>query len=458
MASTALQSFSPAREGTADTVNVTVPSSAPPRMQTGPPPKPPMLLRLVTSYSFNILIDVIVAANVVMVGLEVDNGKYEMFRLLLLIIYYLELALKAKTGQVDTRFFVDFAIVTVALLGMTQLVLPDQAERLWRCSVLRLHRWLRIVKFARGVSSLFDLWLVLSGLRRAVLPIAWFALILFVVLFTGAAGVRGFIKLGSGTLDGDEYFGSVPKSVMTLLQVATLDNWASHVVRPILTANPLATLFLLAFVVVTSYGLLSLSVGVLVWSTVELARSHENHASNKGVKEDQELIHTMRLFFEAQLMMEEKDELTLRDLQDAFMIPQVSHALRQLELPFADLKELFLHLDKQRRGAITVDQFEKGLQLLKVPAARFDVACLTANIGGSVSFCSRLQTRTDNICGDLRELKTTIGCALDELRRLATSEDEMGKVPEVVLRRQGKIKPGVPPKKQRYSEEGFRRW
>merc|ERR1712125_221887 len=155
---------------------------------------------------------------------------------------------------------------------------------------------------------------------------------------------------------------------MTLLQVATLDNWASHVVRPVLTANPLVTLFMLAFVVFTSYGLLSLSVGVLVWSTVQLARSHDSHANNKGVKEDMDLIHMLKMFLEAQLMMEEKEVLTLKDLQEAYNIPQVSHALRQLELPLPDLKALFSHLDRQRQGTITLDDFEKGVVALKLPA------------------------------------------------------------------------------------------
>merc|ERR1719199_49348 len=118
---------------------------------------------------------------------------------------------------------------------------------------------------------------------------------------------------------------------------------------------------------------MSVAIGVLVRSTVDMARNHADHGSKSAVKQDEDIIRTLCNFFEATLMIEEKPALQFRDFEDAMLMPQVQMAFKNLDLPVTNIKDLFNHLDKRRREEVTVEEFEKGILLLKRPASRFDV-------------------------------------------------------------------------------------
>jgi len=430
------------------------------------------ILWFTQSTGWNLFIDLSIIFNIIVVGLEVDadeslDTSFLTMRIGILVWYVLEISWRAailRDAFVKGGNLFDIAIVTVALIGV---LVPGAVggpqeeggwgDRLWRLSILRGHRFGRILAFARNFRPLMDLWLVLQGLTRAFRALVWFAVILFATLYGGGAIMTGVFKINDEghTIDVNEYFGTVNRSIITLLQLATLDNWSSSVVRPLMGTNPFAATLLLIFVIGTAYGLLSLAVGVLVWSTVELARSHQDHGSHKAIKEDEDIIVTLRQFFEATLAIEEKDGLTLRDFQDAMQLPQVAHAIRQLDLPVSDIKHLHTHLDKRRCGEVTAEEFEKGCLLLKMPASRFDVACLTANIGGSVTYVSRLENRCDDMMDELTGCNVAIARASKELNEFRLS---MGDVPEVGLRKDGRIKMGPPQKASRYTEDGYKQW
>ena len=73
-----------------------------------------------------------------------------------------------------------------------------------------------------------------------------------------------------------------------MFQLSTNDGWAASVVRPILDLDVFGGLLLLLYTWVTSYTLLSLGIGVMVWATVEEARSGGDHGSHIRAMEDKE--------------------------------------------------------------------------------------------------------------------------------------------------------------------------
>merc|ERR1719171_487345 len=77
------------------------------------------------------------------------------------------------------------------------------------------------------------------------------------------------------TMDRDRLFGSIMRSVLTLFQIFTLDNW-NLIVRPIVeTHQPYMFIFFVCFIFITTFGLLNLLVGVVVDSTVNAAKRIE---------------------------------------------------------------------------------------------------------------------------------------------------------------------------------------
>lgn len=327
--------------------------------------------------------------------------------------------------------------------------------------MFRAVRLLRVWKVAKSSPPLIDLWLVIVGLTRALRALAWLAIILSIVAYACGGAITGMVKGTSTTkctgkpgmycLDVDEYFGSVSRSMFTLFQLMTRSQWASHVVRPLSLISPLAAFLCVVFVAATSYGLLSVAVGVLVYSTVELARKHEDHGLHRSETEDKEIINDLASYFRASLAIEERTGLDRRELEEAMSVPQISAAFKHLELPVGNVDELFSHLDRDKSGSITVEEFEAGVRLMKMPAKRFDVACLTATVGGHVTFVKNLEKRCDGLVGEMEYLADTLNSAFAELSTLVDPNSDTGAVPEVILRKAGRIRNCQPPAQPRYT-------
>lgn len=61
-----------------------------------------------------------------------------------------------------------------------------------------------------------------------------------------------------------DWFGSIGKSAYTLFQVMTLDGWSNEIVRPVMKTHPWAWAFFVPFVVMTSFAVLNLFIGIIV--------------------------------------------------------------------------------------------------------------------------------------------------------------------------------------------------
>merc|ERR1719316_267405 len=86
----------------------------------------------------------------------------------------------------------------------------------------------------------------------------------------------------SGGWDYQVYFGTVPASMYTLFQMVTLENWADGVARHVVSNQPMMALFFLVFLLLTTFGLLNLVVGVIVENTLTAAANNEEKIKKAG--------------------------------------------------------------------------------------------------------------------------------------------------------------------------------
>ena len=61
-----------------------------------------------------------------------------------------------------------------------------------------------------------------------------------------------------------DWFGDIGKSAYTLFQIMTLESWSMGIVRPVMTQFPLAWMFLCPFILITSFAVLNLFIGIIV--------------------------------------------------------------------------------------------------------------------------------------------------------------------------------------------------
>ena len=69
-----------------------------------------------------------------------------------------------------------------------------------------------------------------------------------------------------------EWFGSVGASAYTLFQIMTLESWSMGIVRPTMELYPWSWMFFLPFIIITSFAVLNLFIGIIVDS---MQRLHE---------------------------------------------------------------------------------------------------------------------------------------------------------------------------------------
>jgi voltage-gated sodium channel len=205
----------------------------------------------------------VILLNAVTLGLE--TSPYVMDRaggLLVLIdraclaIFVAELA--ARLYALGLRFFrsgwniFDFVIIGISLV-------PAGAG----FSVLRA---LRILRVLRVVSVTPSLRRVVDGLGRA-LPGMGSVFLLILLIYYIAAVIA--TKLFASTFP--DWFGSLGSSAYSLFQIMTLESWSMGIVRPVMEVYPVAWAFFVPFILMTTFAVMNLIVGLIVNSMQEAA-------------------------------------------------------------------------------------------------------------------------------------------------------------------------------------------
>jgi voltage-gated sodium channel len=82
----------------------------------------------------------------------------------------------------------------------------------------------------------------------------------------------------------DEWFGTLGRSLYSLFQIMTLESWSMGIVRPVMDVHPFAWAFFVPFIVVTSFSVLNLFIGLLV-NTMQSAVEEETEAEFSKLRE-----------------------------------------------------------------------------------------------------------------------------------------------------------------------------
>jgi voltage-gated sodium channel len=166
--------------------------------------------------------------------------------------------LLARLYALGLRFFrsgwniFDFVIVGISLVPAGE-----------GTSVLRALRILRVLRVVSAVPSLRR---VVDGLGRA-LPGMGSVFLLIVIIYYIAAVMA--TKLFGASFP--QWFGGLETTAFTLFQIMTLEGWSGEIVRPIMEVYPYAWAFFLPFILITTFAVLNLIVGLIVNSMQEAA-------------------------------------------------------------------------------------------------------------------------------------------------------------------------------------------
>ena len=123
-------------------------------------------------------------------------------------------------------------------------------------SVLRSLRILRVLRLVTAVPSLKR---VVGGLVTALPGMGSILLLLLLIFYVFSVMAA---KLFGAT--SPELFGHFGAAAYTLFQVMTFDDWSAGIVKPLMAEHPWAWLFFVVFILLSTFMVLNLFIGVVV--------------------------------------------------------------------------------------------------------------------------------------------------------------------------------------------------
>lgn len=245
-----------------------------------------ILRRIVESSRFKNFITAVIAFNAVLLGFETSPTVMAKAGTILnaldqiaVAIFVVELVMKLAVYRLS--FFkrawniFDFTIVAITLLPAGQGI-----------SVLRA---LRILRAFRLISSVPSMRKVVEALMRAIPGMVSVLTLLSLVFYVSA--VMATKLFGQGFPD---WFGTIGASLYSLFQIMTLESWSMGIVRPVMESYPLAWLFFVPFILVTTFAVLNLFIAIVVDAMSSHVDVEENKTRDEIEYDHQEIMQELR--------------------------------------------------------------------------------------------------------------------------------------------------------------------
>ncbi|MEM9145348.1 MAG: ion transporter [Pseudomonadota bacterium] len=204
----------------------------------------------------------VIIFNAVLLGLETSDRANAAAGSLLrgldtlcLAIYCVEIALKLYALRLGF-FKSGWNIFDLLIVGISLAPTSDG---------LAVLRALRVLRVFRVITAAPTLRRVVEGFLRALPGMGSVFLLTAVIFYIGAVMAT---KLFGGTHP--EWFGTIGESAYSLFQIMTLESWSMGIVRPVMVDHPLAWAFFVPFILITTFAVVNLVVGLVVNALQEL--------------------------------------------------------------------------------------------------------------------------------------------------------------------------------------------
>lgn len=294
----------------------------------------------------------------------------------------------------------DFALVLLSILDTWVLSLADASGGLRKFTIIRVIRMARLVRLIRLMTMFKELWLVVSGLMQSLRTIMWVFVILLLILYIvaiittmqiGHNEIYDLYAKKSGGWDHRKYFGSVPKSMLTLFQIMTLDEWSFSITRHVITNSKIFFVVFIVFIFCTTYGLLKIVVGIIVENVLASARANKSKLARIEHERKLKTLDVLREIFKV-ADADESGDLELEELKDVIDDPDVVAQFRLIGIEVEEAVDLFHILDIEGEAILSQEEFMGGVLKMKGPAKSKDLLAVQVLVDGMAKRMDHLNT------------------------------------------------------------------
>lgn len=220
------------------------------------------------SQSFTNFIVALILLNAFILGLETNDAlrrdygvAFHLIDNCILAVFVAELCLKFHAYR-KSFFRSGWNVFDLLIVGIS--LLPATGP----FAVLRVFRVFRVMRL---ISVIPQMRIVVGALLGALPGMATIVAVLVIFFYVAAIlATQAFGTHPDPVMQ--DLFGSLGASLYSLFQVMTLEGWAENIVNPTLKLFPWALYFFIPFIVITTFAVLNLFIGVIVDSMETIRR------------------------------------------------------------------------------------------------------------------------------------------------------------------------------------------
>lgn len=388
-------------------------------------------LHIATHPILNAIIVVLLIANTIFLGFEVGDKRsaaagghwfFVMMELSFAAVFIGEWFIRLHHQRWE--FFADNWNVfdyTLVLMGfndsMMTLLTPLAGTQLARA--FRVFRGLRVARSVRTVKKLSGLWFIIGGLLETVKTMMLVAAMGSILIFALGVALTTVVTSQPFILElwwqASIYMGSVARSMLTILQVATLDGWTQSVAHPLWGLSPFGFFTLILSVIVLNFGTFNILVAVMVERISTMSSDSKELNSRACAMAEQMILRQLLKEFEQQ-DEDGNGNLSLKEFKKLIRQPNLLGKLSLLGLHANEAEELFSLLDADASGEVTGEELVQGIQKLKGPAKGQDMVYLISVVqrenwraGCFVQLMRRVNQKVDQIQVRLNHVGARLG-------------------------------------------------
>lgn len=391
-----------------------------------------------------------------MIGIEIDYARdasgfveslpFFVTEFIFASVFMTEMVLGLHQGGFDYFNDVwnlfDFSLVVMSINDINVKVAERPQAVGWSC--LRILRLLRLARNIKSLHMLNELYLVMQGFLDSMRTVFWVGCCVMCLVYCLAVALTTVVGQDYGIRErwdtADIYVGSVPKAMLTVLQVLTFDNWSWDIARPLMEygrddVSVVGTFLILVSISIVSFGTLNILVGVMVERVGIIAKENQESTAAKSEKAEVVLLNSIQRDFHRVAAKKGKTDIDLREFKKLIRTRRVSEKLKLLSINATEAESLFELMDADNSGTLSPEEFIGGVKRIKGPARGTDLVKL---ISFSQRACMRaalfvdrirvLNEKVDEIQSRLNSVGQLLTYELQERRKQEERNDETFKM------------------------------
>jgi len=258
-------------------------------------------------------------------------------------------------------------------------------------TILRIVRLLRVVRMTRAVrviSFIRELRLMVYSLTSSLKSFAWaVVLMFFVLLVCGVFFTDGVVAYcvqhdamhSASTVGMRKYFGTLSAATTSMfMAMSGGEDWAN--IMAVLEPLPLEyTLLFLSFITFAILALLNVVTAVFVNAAMERSQNDRELTVLQEMENKDELEDIIQQVF-MELDTNNSGALSLDEFEKHIDDEKIMAYLRSRGIDIMQVRSLFTLLDVDKTGDVDMDEFVKGVLRLRGGASRIDMAFLTYQV------------------------------------------------------------------------------